>query len=33
MRPNLKTAQRLVGAGITLLLALFIAPRHAWAQG
>jgi hypothetical protein len=31
MRPNLKLAH--VGAGVTLLLLLVAAPRHAWAQG
>jgi hypothetical protein len=32
MRPNLKPAH-IFGAGITLLLLLVAAPRHAWAQG
>ena len=32
MRPNLKLAH-MFGAGVTLLLLLGAAPRHAWAQG
>lgn len=32
MRPNLKLAH-VVGAGVTLMLLLVAAPRHAWAQG
>jgi hypothetical protein len=32
MRQHLRSAH-ILGAGIILLLALFVAPRHAWAQG
>jgi hypothetical protein len=32
MRPNLKPT-RIFGVGVTLLLLLVAAPRHAWAQG